>query len=1098
MHASRLPLLFAVALLVAPPSARAQRATAVAAPAASAVATLDSSFINIPTWRFVGPDGNRVIAVAGVPGEYKTYYAGAASGGLFKSTNGGIRWVPITDSLRVASVSAIAVAASDPNVVWFGTGETFLRSNVSIGDGIYRSTDAGQHWTRMGLENTGRIGRVLIHPTNPDIVYAAAQGHGYGPQADRGLWRTTDGGKQWKKVLFINDSTGVIDVTMDPTNPRVLFAAGWQQYIVPWDKNSGGAGSGIWMSRDAGDTWIRLDGGPNGQGWGRGLPKTGTMGKIGLGMSRQDPLRVYALIEMKEPAFYRSDDGGRSWRAVNRDHDLLERPQYYTRFGVNPTNADNVFFVGVRFVGTLDGGLTKMPNPPRAGGDLHDIWWDVRDPDRFMVGDDGGVGITIDGGKSFTRIALPNAQMYHVATDTKIPYNLYGNRQDGYSYGGPSNSRGSRSIGVWSAVGGCESGWAIPDTIDGRTVWSGCYDAGLERFDLQTKMARAVEPWPEAGYGVAPKDLKYRFQWTFPIHLSPHDHNTVYVGSQFVHKTTNGGQSWTLISPDLSTNDSTKQQSSGGFVIDNLFVENVTVLFAIAESPLQKDLIWAGTMDGLLHITRDGGKSWTNITANVPGLPKWSTISGIEPSKYDAGTAYIAVDAHLINDRDPYIYKTTDYGRSFTRISGTIPKSVFSYVHVVREDPVRRGMLYAGTENGLYVSLNDGAQWTEINGRLPHAPVSWLQIQGHFHDLVVATYGRGFWIADDISYLRSMADTLVGQRAALLPLRAAYRFRKVATPTGATNSLVGGEDPPLAATINYTIATATADSALRDSVRFQVYDASGSLIRKFAAAPPKRGLNRALWDLRHDGPRRAKLRTAPPGNSTVRVLDSRPLVAWDLDLVGGQVGPLAAPGTYTVAMQWGRDTLRQTLEVRRDPNSEGTDADIAAQVRLALQIRDALNENVALIDESEWTRRGLEQLRTTLREKLKDAKEFGASPGRDPKTADAEAFLKEIDAVEKRVLAIEGKLYDVALTGAREDAFRTPNQLYEKLASVGSDVSASSADFRPTDQQGEVYGMLRAQLDGLKVQFSQFVAGDLAAFNAKAAKLGLQPLVLFQ
>ena len=1080
----------------------AQRSPAPRATTPGTAATagrLDTAFVKVPSWRFVGPDGNRVIAVAGVPGEYRTYYAGAASGGLFKSTNGGARWVPVTDSLRVSSVSAVAVAASDPNVVWFGTGETFLRSNVSIGDGIYRSTDAGQHWDRMGLENTGRIGRVLIHPTDPNVVYAAAQGHGYGPQADRGLWRTIDGGRQWKKVLFVNDSTGIIDVAMDPTNPRVLFAASWQQYIVPWDKNSGGAGSGLWMSRDGGDTWVRLDGGANGQGWGKGLPKQGTMGKIAVGVARADARRLYALIEMKEPALYRSDDGGRSWRAVNRDHDLLERPQYYTRFGISPRDADKLFVVGVRFVGTSDGGITKMPNPPRAGGDLHDIWWDPSDADRFMVGDDGGVGITIDGGTTFTRIALPNAQMYHVATDTKIPYNLYGNRQDGYSYGGTSNSRGNRTVGVWSAVGGCESGWAVPDTVDNRTVWSGCYDAGLERFDLQTRMSRAVEPWPEAGYGVAPKDMKYRFQWTFPIHISPHDHNTVYVGSQVMHRTTDGGQSWTIISPDLSTNDVTKQGSSGGLVTDNLFVENVTVLFAIAESPLQQGVIWAGTMDGLVHLTRDAGKTWTNLTANVPGLPKWSTISNIEPSKYEAGTAYMSVDAHLINDRDPYIYRTSDFGRTWTRLGGDIPKSVFSYVHVVREDPVRRGMLYAGTENGLYVSLDDGAHFIEINGGgLPHAPVSWLQVQGHFHDLVVATYGRGFYIADDISYLRALADTIATKPVALLPMRATYRFRRVATPTGSPGSLVNGEDPPLAATINYTIARLPTDSTARDSVRFRVYDASGAMIRKFATAPATRGLNRALWDLRHDGPRKAKLRTAPPGNTWLRMTDSRPLVAWDLDLLGGQVGPLVAPGTYTVAMAWKGDTLRQRVEVRRDPNSDGTDADIGAQVALALRIRDAMNETVALIDESEWNRRGFEQLRTTVRDKLRDAREYGPSPGRDLSIVDAESFLKEIDSVERKVIDIERKLYDITLTGAREDAFRTPNQLYEKLASVGSDVSASSSDFRPTDQHTAVYGMLRTQLDGLKQQFGALVATDLSAFAAKAARLGVTLPVMFE
>ncbi len=1087
------PLLLAV--LGMPVSLHAQRKSL---PVPSAAPVLDTAFVKVPGWRFVGPDGNRVIAVAGVPGEYRTYYAGAASGGLFKSTNGGARWVPLTDSLRVASVSAIAVAPSDPNVVWFGTGETFLRSNVSIGDGIYRSTDAGQHWQRMGLEATGRIGRVIIHPTNPDVVYAAAQGHGYGPQPDRGLWRTLDGGTTWKKVLFVNDSTGVIDVAMDPTNPRVLFAASWQQYIVPWDKHSGGNGSGVWMSRDGGDTWLRLDGGADGQGWGKGLPKAGTMGKIAVGVARTDARRLYALIEMKEPALYRSDDGGRSWRAVNRDHDLLERPQYYTRFGIAPDNADKLFVVGVRFVGTTDGGLTKMPNPPRAGGDLHDIWWDPSDPERFMVGDDGGVGITIDGGRSFQRIALPNAQMYHVAVDNRIPYNLYGNRQDGYSYVGPSNSRGSRSVGVWSPVGGCESGWSVPDTVDQRTVWSGCYDAGLETFDMRTRMARAVEPWPEAGYGVAPKDLKYRFQWTFPITISPHDHNTVYVGSQVVHRTTNGGQTWTIISPDLSTNDSTKQGSSGGLVTDNLFVENVTVLFAIAESPVQKGLIWAGTMDGLVHVTRDGGTTWSNVTANVPGLPKWSTISNIEPSRWDAGTAYMSVDAHLINDRDPYIYRTTDFGRSWTRISGNLPRSVFSYVHVVRQDPVRKGMLYAGTENAIYTSLDDGAHWIEINGALPHAPVSWIEIQGHFHDLVISTYGRGFYIADDITYLRTLADSLVSKPVALLPMRAAYRFRRISTPTGSPGSLVNGEDPPLAATINYTVGTLPTDSTAKDSVSFRVLDASGALIRRFRAAPAKRGLNRALWDLRHEGPRKAKLRTAPPGNTSLRVADSRPLVPWDLDLVGGQVGPLVAPGTYTVAMVWKGDTLRQTVEVRRDPNSDGTDADIAAQVALALQIRTALNETVALIDESEWSRRGFEQLRSTLRERVRDLKEYGPSPGRDVSVSEAEAFLKEIDAVEQRVIAIESKLYDITLTGAREDAFRSPNQLYEKLASVGSDVAASSSDFRPTDQHVAVYGQLRTQLDALKQQFGNLVASDLAAFAAKAAKLGITLPVIFE
>ena len=1102
---------------------------------------LDPKLYSELRWRFIGPDGNRVIAVAGEPGESRVYYAGAASGGLFKSTDGGTRWEPLTDSLPFASVGSIAIAPSDHNVLYIGTGETFIRSNVSIGNGVWKSIDAGKTWTHSGLEKSGRIGRIVVDPRDARVVYAAALGAGYGTQQERGVYRSKDGGATWERVLFVNDSTGAADIALDAHDPNVLLAGMWQFIIHPWSVESGGRGSGVYQSRDGGTTWRRLT---------DGLPRE-SMGKIAVQIARRDPNRMYALIETKDPGLYRSDDGGRHWRLVNQDHDLLERPHYYTRFTVAPDDENRLYFVSVRFSWSLDGGLTKAPNPPRAGGDLHDVWIDPDNADRMMVGDDGGVGISVDRGKSWTRVVLPNAQMYHVFVDNRVPYNVYGNRQDGYSYMGTSNSReNGRSIGLWTAVGGCESGFAVPDTVDPNIVWSGCYDAGLERYDNSTRMARAVEVWPEAGYGVPPKDMKYRWNWTFPIAISPHDHNTIYVGSQYVHRTRNAGQSWEVISPDLTTNDTTKQRSSGGLVTDNLYVESSIVVFAIAESPVAKGVIWAGTMDGLVRLTRDDGKTWTNVTPN--GTIKFAAISNIEPSKFDAGTAYISVDAHQMNDRDPYIYKTADYGKSWRLISDGIPKSTFSYVHCVREDPVRRGMLYAGTENGVWFSLDDGANWQPLQNTLPHAPVSWLVVQPHFDDLVISTYGRGFWIFDDVAALRNLDRAVSGgQRAAMLPVRDAYRFRKLQNRHSAPNSLVGGEDPPYGAAINVfvrrgvepesalvisaaaertTAATepndrrtglrntpaapsARADSARqradasgdtlarrdstarRDSVRFTVADAQGKIVRHFTAPPARTGVNRAWWDLRYDSPRAAKLRVPPPAHAHVRVNGSRPLVTWDLDIVGGQVGPLVAPGTYTVAAVIGRDTVSAPVRVLRDPNSTATDADIAAQLAESLDLRSDMNATVDMIDQAEWVRKQLADLSFLFNERKKDARERAvagdgvtlAGGARDTATALAslDSSLATIRDLEKKMLRLEGRLYDTDLTGAREDAFRSANQLYEKLASVASDIGSASADWPPTDQQKAVHALLKQQLTAVRGEFEKLMTLDVNTFNQR-------------
>src|SRR5689334_14180048 len=620
-------------------------------------------------YRYIGPEGNRVTSVTGVPGDPNTYYAGAASGGLWKSTDGGIHWDPVFDKQPVSSVGAIAVAPSDPNVVYAGTGEPFTRSHISAGWGMFRSTDAGKTWSRAGLENTGRISRIVVSPTNPDLVYAASLGFAYGPQPERGIYRSNDGGKNWERVLFVNDSTGASDIVMDPTNPRILYAGFWQIEIHTWGRFSGGAGSGIWKSTDGGTTWKKLTG--------SGMP-TKTVGKVGLGISRANPNRVYALIETGDGVptpdgkptdsgrLFRSDDAGDTWQLVNHDRQVAGRTHYYNRMGVSPDNPNEAYFLTASWAKTLDGGTTIIDPPfnETPGGDHHDIWIDPTNGDRMIVSHDGGVSISTNRGRSWIQEQLPLAQMYQVTIDNKIPYNVYGNRQDGPSAMVPSNSRiGDIGIpdlptivrGNSETVGGGESGWATPDTVDGNLVWSSGSGSGamggiITRYDRRTKLVQNVEIWPQATIGWAAESLKYRFVWNAPLTLSSHDHNVLYVGSQYMHMTSDGGNHWKEISPDLTRNDKSRQKLSGGLTPDNIGVEYAGVVFAIGESPLDPKVLWAGTNDGLVQVTRDGGATWTNVTKNIAGLLDWGTISSIEPSRYDAGTAYLTVDGHQVNN----------------------------------------------------------------------------------------------------------------------------------------------------------------------------------------------------------------------------------------------------------------------------------------------------------------------------------------------------------------------------------------------------------------------------------------------------------------
>ena len=1055
--------LFSALLCLAPVSALfAQPARA----AAANTAAVDSTALLNLKWRHVGPEGNRVTSVTGVIGDRTTYYAGAASGGLWKTSDGGVTWAPIFEGESVSSIGALAVAPSDPNVVWVGTGEPFIRSNISIGWGVFRSTDAGKSWTKMGLENTGRIARIIVHPTNPDIVYVASLGHAYGPQQERGIYRSVDAGKTWERVLFVNDSTGASELIMDPNNPRILFAGMWQVQINTWGRVSGGAGSGIWMSRDGGTTWKRLSG--------NGLPTT-QLGKIGLAMSKANSNRVYALIEAGDgvPALHikettrgrlwRSDDGGTNWQVVSYDQQVAGRTHYYNRMAAMPDNPDEAYFLTANWAQTLDGGRTILDPPVKQipGGDHHDIWIDPTNANRMAVSHDGGVSISENRGQTWRRVQLPIAQLYHVATDNRIPYRLYGNRQDGPSTMGPSNNRLDLfgiPRGAWSSVGGGESGWAQPDLVDTNLVWSSASGFGsvggiVTRHDLRTSLSTQVEIWPQATIGHAADEVKYRFVWTFPLHLSPHDHNTVYAGSQVVHKTTNGGRSWSVISPDLTRNDRTRLVRSGGLTPDNIGVEYSGVLFSIAESPKKAGVIWAGTNDGKVHITRDAGGSWTDLTANLPGLPFWGTISNIEPSRFDEGTAYLSVDGHQVNNRDPFIYKTTDFGRTWRLLVTGIPKSPLSYVHVVREDPMRRGLLYAGTENGVYVSFTDGERWQPLQNNLAHAPVYWITVQEHFSDLVIATYGRGFWILDDITPLRTLGADIMAKPVHLFAPRDAYRFRFAEAPFADSDDPVAGTNPTYGAALHFWLR---ADS--KDSVTLTFANAAGKVVRTQRAVG-KAGMNRVYWDLATDQTKTPLLRTVNPYSPDVKY-PAEGKAAPGLS----RINMLVPPGTYTVTLVASGQTESQRLVVKRDPSSGAADADIVAQGTMSGEIITDMNSAIDMINTLESVRAQLATARATM--------------SSDSAMADVRA---QADTMEKRLLGVEEQLLQLHTTGRGQDQLRQPFRIAEQLVYLAQSVGGS--DYAPTDAHRQVQTLLHDALQKVKTQYDGVLNADLNAFR---------------
>jgi photosystem II stability/assembly factor-like uncharacterized protein len=1011
-------------------------------------------------YRLIGPAaGGRVSRVTGVAGDPTTYYAAAASGGVWKSVDGGATWKSIFDDQPISSIGSIAVSRSNPNIVYVGSGEANIRGNVAAGNGIYKSVDAGKTWTHVWKQE-GQVGTMAVHPTNPDVAFAAVLGHAFGPNPERGVYRTTDGGKTWQQVLKKDADTGASDVAMDPSNPAILFAGLWQARRRPWDLVSGGPGSGLYVSRDGGDTWKALTG--------NGLPE-GNWGKIGIAVAPSNGQRVFALIEAEKGGLFRSDDGGTNWELINPSRQLRQRAWYYSTLTVNPQNPDDIWFPQVPMLRSIDGGRTVKIAKGFHHGDHHDMWIDPVNPKRMIAGNDGGIDLTTNGGETWYAPPLPIGQFYHVSVDSRVPYYVAGAMQDLGTAQGPSLSRTGRGIplNAWYSVGGGEAGHVVSDPSDPNVVFAGEYLGIITRYDRRTGESRNVSAWPENPSGHGGEDMRYRFQWTAPIASSSHDPKVIYHGAQVVFRTTDGGQSWQAISPDLTRNDKSRQTWAGGPITgDNTGVETYCTVFALAESPRQQGLIWAGSDDGLVHLTRDGGKNWSNVTSAMPGFPEWGTVSLIEPSPFDAGTAYVVVDAHRLDDMRPYLYKTSDFGKSWTRLDSNLPKDV--YLHAVREDPAKRGQLYLGTERGVRFSTDDGRTWTPLKLNLPTVAVHDLVVKGD--DLVVATHGRSVWIFDDLQPIREMRKEITSTSVHLFQPADAVRWH-LGEGTWA-DRYARFSNPPMGASIYYYLKDKP-----KGELAIEILDGRNQAVRKLSsiarepdyssegddpeelkkeALPTEPGVQRAVWDLRWEGAQKikgGKIDTGDPAS-----------------------GPMALPGNYTVRLSVDGRTLTARLNVVPDPIGSASPAELEAQLKFGLRVRDDISKLTGLVNDVRSVR---EQLQARVK----------ALEGRKSDTAVAGLIdasnetIKKADKLEDRLHNPTAEVvYDIL-------AMRGGTRLYSRLAPL--QMWAIEAEGPPTAGMMQVLEEQEKELAAREGETKAFLSTDVAAVNVHASKLGL-------
>ena len=1032
---------------------------AFAAPALSA-APPDPALFESLQWREIGPyRGGRSAAVEGIASQPLVYYFGTTGGGVFKTTDGGQWWKPVSDGFFGGSIGAIAVSPSDPNVVYVGTGEKTVRGNVTHGDGMWKSTDAGATWKHAGLADSRHIPRVRVHPTNPDLVYAGALGHLFGPNEQRGVYRSTDGGASWKRILFVNRDTGAVDLILDPTNPRTIYASMWRVRRTPYSLESGGEGSSLWKSTDGGDSWAELTRRP-------GLPK-GTIGISGITVSPGNPQNLYAIIEAEDGGVFRSRDGGATWTKTSESRDLRQRAWYYTRIYADPKDEEVVYVPNVRFHRSNDGGktYTTLPTPH---SDNHDLWIDPNDPLRMIEANDGGANVSFDGGANWTaQDNQPTAQIYRVSTDNAFPYRMLGAQQDNSALRIRHRTSGA-GIGPrdWEPTAGGESGHIVAKPDDPDIVVGGSYGGYLTVVNHRTGEIRDVNPWPDNPMGAGAADLTERFQWNFPILFSPHDPNTLYAASQHLFRSRDMGSSWERISSDLTRNDKTKMGPSGGPITkDNTSVEYYGTVFAVAESTHEPGVLWAGSDDGLVHLTRDGGTSWTNVTPK--GLPEWMQINSIEIHPTHPGGLYVAGTRYKLDDFRPYLYRTTDWGKSWTRITTGIADDHFT--RVVRADPVRAGLLYAGTERGVYVSFDDGASWQSLQIELPVVPVTDLAIKDG--DLIAATNGRGFWSLDDLGVLRQLAPEIARDPVHLFEPEDAWRMRGYTPRRPARNQ---GTNPPNGIVVHYRI-----DQPVGTPVKLELLGPDGSVVRTFegAVAPKKAELKPTPGEVQlvegtiekkdEETKKDDRIEDVHPGmNRFVWDLSFSPakkvekMILWSDD---GLEGPRGLPGVYRIRLTAGEHVETAQARVAQDPRSSATEADLRRQFDFQLSVREKLTE----------THEAIERIREVRTQIASVKKRIGEGDAAKP-------VLEKAAAIDTTITAVEEALYQTK-NQSPQDPLNFPIRLNDKLAHVAS--SASTGDFAPTAQAVAVRDELVAKIDAELAKLQRVWNEDVPELN---------------
>ena len=989
-------------------------------------------------YRSIGPAimGGRIADVEGVPGDANVVYVASASGGLWKTTNGGVTWKPIFERQGTLSLGDIALAPSNPDVVWVGTGESNVRNSVSFGDGVHKSTDGGKTWQHMGLKDTEHISAIVINPQNPDIVYIGALGHAFGPNEERGVFMTTDGGKTWTKTLYTDNQHGVSDLEIDQTNPNILYAGMWSFERKPWTHRSGDEKGGVYKSIDGGRTWNKLT---------NGLPKL--MGRIGVRVAPSNPNVVYVIVEAKDGTLYRSDDRGENFKNVSKNTDIVSRGFYYTRVRVDPTNENHIYAVASNLYTSVDGGKTFRSITGRIHVDYHALWLDPKNPKRMWNGQDGGIAVSYDGGDTWEAVYnIPLGQFYQVHADNRVPfYNVMGGLQDNGSWTGPSRTREPAGImnDDWRMVSFGDGFYVINNPDNPDQYLSESQGANMVWTDMNTREQQLVNPWGRGSGGGPAAGQKYRFNWNSPIVFSPNEKTTVYLAGNVVFRSPDFGKTWQQISPDLTTNDPEKLKDAGGpIAVENSTAEYYGTIIAIAESPVAKGQIWVGTDDGNLQLTTDGGKNWSNLIKNVSEIAANSPVSHVEPSRTNASTAYIAFDRHMFDDFKPYIFRTTDTGKSWTNISGNLPPK--AYVQVVREDPKNTNLLYAGTELGLYASYNGGKEWFPLHLKnLPNVAVHDILVHPRENDLILATHGRSIWIFDDASVIQQLTPEIMNANAYLFSVRPALRYSSRFTRYGTGDKQFAGPNPPAGALITYYLKDKLDEKA---TVRLQVFDSAGKLVQDIERPSREKGLNRVAWNLRLGGPE-------------VR----RPPTEEQLAFFGGARGPQVLPGTYTVKLTVNDKTFETPVEVKMDPTANVSVSDLKDAFDMQLKLRDMQsNMNLSL--------RFLDSVKEQLKQAQTTMKGLQKEPDKDLMKA-LEDYIKQVDTLVDQLSARNEGLG----LGGRDQVIDNIGNLFFTL----------DTNFAPTAGQKEFFGEIQPAYRAKMEEVNKFLRDTLPQWNDK-------------